>query len=402
MQHERESHPNALWDALPHDGAQQASVGPVCGPHNGAQQASVGRPCVGSARARVFFLCVGVRAYHSLISVTVAMTESVDAFLLVSIGTVPSRISLLVETVRQLKLQTRQPNETLLVLPTEFDAHGKPHAKKSLANFESGLAKLLESHAATREDGRRSRLATWRVTVDYGPVMKLVGALQFLHEHPLPPEHAAHTLLVTLDDDMDYPSWLCENLVKYALRYPTATLAYAGGVYHGLPSAPDDYARGQRYDVRGPLPNGHKHLANPSCTLRKVNYLLGWAGVIYRPSHFDDAFFADLAELAAICHWCDDQYISHHLNRRHVPILMPPLPLHAHFHVRSRMSAARNSPSTDKTRWMQTASLMMRFRGKGADKEWSMPFSYVCLDGCASRARPKCTNLTQQVLGPTR
>ena len=79
----------------------------------------------------------------------------------------------------------------------------------------------------------------------------------------------------------------------------TMAVAHAGGDYHGLPNAPEDYARGQRYSVYGTLPNTRRHVLPPPCTLRVVNYVLGWAGVAYRARFFDAAFFDGLGMLAA-------------------------------------------------------------------------------------------------------
>ena len=334
----------------------------------------------------------------------------VDAMLLVSVSSVPSRFNLLAQTLQELARQTRPPNDTVLVLPKAWEAWRRTWQplKSSVrldrleSDVEDGILRLLAGHSSTgggagRDYGRGGVLHAFRPAIDYGPVMKLVGALWFLREHPPRPEHINRTFILTVDDDMDYPAWLLENLLSHALRYPSAAVAHAGGDYHGLPSAPEDFAQGQRYVTYGPIPNGWRHRLSPPCTARKVNYILGWAGVVYRPEHFDQLFFDGLADLASTCHWCDDQYISHHLNRRHVPILLPPLPHpRDRFAVRSRESAARGTTKNNTALWMQTARLMMGFRGKGADVEWNTKHSLICIDGCArtaSSAQP-CTTLS--------
>ena len=230
---------------------------------------------------------------------------------------------------------------------------------------------VVESEQRAQEHSARARLlqmgnqsmGRWglHVTVtqpevDHGPVMKLLGALQYLQDHGSA-EDRRTTVIMTIDDDFIYPKWACYNLLRWADRCPSAVVAYAGAHYAGMPRAPEDFAPKQRFLDRrtlGAYPSG-RHLQAPPCTLRQVNYILGWAGVGYRYSFFKSEFM-DASHLTWLttdvrcekrCRsssaWLDDQYISGHLNKEAVPMYLLPFPKNDRWRFISKGSVARSS-----------------------------------------------------------
>ena len=142
------------------------------------------------------------------------------------------------------------------------------------------------------------------------------------------------------------------------------------------------------------------------CLVRRVNVLLGWAGVAYRPSLFDDGFMQQL-------HWlgsdgastADDVYVSAYLNSRHVPMLVVPVPIHEHSPrnmTYSTQSAAdlatsrhgETSVAASKlTSLEQDWLLVQRFRGTGVF-EWTQGAATWC-----AYDRAQCEALVQSPVG---
>src|SRR4029077_17098072 len=55
---------------------------------------------------------------------------------------------------------------------------------------------------------------------DYGPICKILG--------PLIKEENGNTLIITVDDDIIYPSNLIEKFLEYHDKYPNSALCSAG------------------------------------------------------------------------------------------------------------------------------------------------------------------------------
>ena len=256
----------------------------------------------------------------------------------VSVASVPPRFALVPSVVAALHArQTRSPNTTLLVISKRYN------------NFEP--ADTAPVYAAAARDPKRVRVYT-RAT-DLGPVTKLVGALEFLQSAALSKAALARTVLLTIDDDMEYPIWLIEHMLHWAVRFPRAVIANTGSDYrereHSLRKLPLTVGRASR-----PWP-GIKATPN-LCTALQANLLNGWAGVLYRPSFFADdepsgghegaaaaaksllattRFTQNLSYLRGNLSFLDDHYISASLTLREVPILVVPPLVGASFYPRS-------------------------------------------------------------------
>lgn len=85
-----------------------------------------------------------------------------------------------------------------------------------------------------------------RTKTDFGPITKLAGALEYIRT--LPESVQERLVLITLDDDLRYPVWQCENLLRWAARYPNEVVMHAGAHYEGRPQSVEYFvrAKGQR------------------------------------------------------------------------------------------------------------------------------------------------------------
>ena len=237
--------------------------------------------------------------------------------LMVSMASVPTRFDALPATLARLEHQTRVPDAVVLVTARRYK------------NFPL-------SDGALDNVRRVAQTSPLSVTVhelleDVGPMSKIIGAM--LHLRTLPRQMSDRTVLVTLDDDLDYPRWACANLLHWSLRYPDAVVAHAGGMYHGVHGArgrQNFTIYGARWPGYGPHRAGQPWLS-PPCTVRAVNALYGWAGVAYRPYQLRHGLVDRLRwltdEMPRGCWYCDDMYVSGHLHGWGVPILLVPFPL---------------------------------------------------------------------------
>jgi hypothetical protein len=133
-------------------------------------------------------------------------------------------------------------------------------------------------------------------SADYGPATKILGLLK---EIALP----ANTIIITVDDDMYYPSNLVLHLAYAAKQYPHDVIVNLGGDIN--------------YDAMGNIVQLNHGLKLNYQPRAYVDVLLGYAGVAYRSDFFDKDIFA-LDTAPAECFMHDDLYISFHLARRNI------------------------------------------------------------------------------------
>ena len=186
---------------------------------------------------------------------------------------------------------------------------------------------------------------------------------------------ASRATLITLDDDIAYPAWAVRNLLLWSARHPSSVIAHAGGVYHGVNG--NTYGR-QDLHLYGALPGGglqrpRQGGLTPPCTSHEVNYIYGWAGVVYPTAKLlrhSEELLEHLPWLTSRkgCWHCDDQYISGHFVKWKLPLLLVPFPLDATSRwaqaVQAPKSAARpgasRGPSTHQIR-TEIRTLLLRF-----------------------------------------
>lgn len=134
-------------------------------------------------------------------------------------------------------------------------------------------------------------------TDDYGPATKILGVLSNVN---LP----KNTILISVDDDIDYPYNLALHLAYRAKRNPRAAI--------GLSGVNIDY------DTTGMIAADSKDgLININSENTTVSALQGVAGIAYRPHFFDNSIY-DIINAPRECINSDDLYISFYLARKNI------------------------------------------------------------------------------------
>src|SRR5437667_4149593 len=131
---------------------------------------------------------------------------------IVSLSTVPDRISNLRPTIRSLLKQTRLPDEIVLAVP-EFSVREQRH------------------YVVPKYISRLPRVRILRTREDWGPATKFIAAIQ--------DELAAgrqNTLIMVVDDDRVYPPDALETYLHYSEQLPEAALCFRGAA---MPSTLD-------------------------------------------------------------------------------------------------------------------------------------------------------------------
>lgn len=238
-------------------------------------------------------------------------TAHSSPFVLVSMATVPSRFNLLRDGVERIQRQTRPPDDTVLIVPHRF---------ARLPNASVAAPKWMMAPP--------SRVHVFRGVEDHGPMTKILGAVRYAH-CCVPPQQQRTALLITLDDDIVYPSWLLENLIEWALRKPGAIVAYAGGDYRRVNDGENDDITYQT-SMWGAAPGVVAKRPIAPCSMRRVTYIHGWAGVAYPLAPLDNVPLFDHVDWltgSGGCWWCDDHYVSGLSTQARLPMYVVPHPV---------------------------------------------------------------------------
>jgi len=197
-----------------------------------------------------------------------------DVRVVVSLSTLPRRIDLVARQLRYLEEQTRNPDAIYVSVPDWSARERQPY----------DVPASLVAAAAER------RVVLLRSPVDWGPATKLIPVLLV--------ETRPKTLIVTVDDDINYPPTLLAELFDGAQRHPDAAVGFRG---YRLPGA--DGA-----DV------GHEHFVYFDSALASddvaVDVLGGLAGIAYRSGFFDFARLTDFANWPGGAFFVDDDWIA--------------------------------------------------------------------------------------------
>ena len=170
-----------------------------------------------------------------------------------SLTTLPDRYTSLLKNLKSLSQQTVKPDAIYLCLPYIAKRSGKSYPPLSMEMNE--LCTVV------------------RTEVDYGPICKLYGALKM--------EQDPETVIITVDDDVTYPTNLVEKMLqKHALK-PNAAITGCGVLIN------DGYNMSINTNFEGlmfmngflcgfPYYNGE----------RKVDIVQGISGVLYKRGFF--------------------------------------------------------------------------------------------------------------------
>lgn len=143
-----------------------------------------------------------------------------------------------------------------------------------------------------------------KVKKDYGPVTKIVGGLMM--------ESDPHTIIITCDDDVIYPTTLVSELLKYHNRYPKSAIGSAGLSIGYFP-----FYWSLAYNQKKDSKWFHSHIPKRG---KKIDILYGYAGVLYVRGFFPfeniDRNFLSYTTASTDLFLNDDVLISCYLNSK--------------------------------------------------------------------------------------
>lgn len=193
----------------------------------------------------------------------------------VSLTTTPNRLHKVMDSVRSLTKQTLTPDQIYVHVP---EGPMKRHPERSYDDTDIPAALIgLEP------------LVKVNRCVDDGPATKLLGALRL--------ESNASTLIITLDDDFEYPPELVASLAWEAVVKPDDALGICG--WGMLPM----------WHEVGVVPAYVPYFMRPHG--RYVDILQACCGNAYRRGFFKDV--EALADIPPVCVTVDDVWIAGYL-----------------------------------------------------------------------------------------
>lgn len=161
--------------------------------------------------------------------------------IVVSLTTLPGREDLVWRAIESIQCQTCPPDAIYLNLPSDRFAGSRVPFR-----FEGVTICLLP---------------------DIGPAMKLLPTLA--------KEKDPHTFIITIDDDVEYPSQLIDKLVRAAVLFPNSAIGFTGWSVAIIKDGIHEISH-MNQDIAG-------------CRFfQPVQVLEGTRGVIYRRSFFDN------------------------------------------------------------------------------------------------------------------
>lgn len=185
----------------------------------------------------------------------------------VSLTTIPGRETLLKRAIASLHRQTRRPDAIHLWLPVE---------------------RFGTDRAVTRFAGVQTRSGA-----DLGPAMKILPLL--------PIETDPETLIIPVDDDVEYPPELIDKLVHTSVIFPDRAIGFTG--WNAIKDADKTQIHHLNEDVAC------------AAMFQRVHVLEGYRGVSYRRGFFEPDIFEHLKALDAF-RFHDDILLSGYLASR--------------------------------------------------------------------------------------
>lgn len=207
------------------------------------------------------------------------------ANLVVSLTTIPSRLSRLEATLKSLLRQTVRPIEIRLNLPLHS-------LREGIAYEVPGWLQGVDGVTIVRCE-------------DHGPATKLIPSLE------LPPE----TRILVLDDDRIYGATLVEEMDRHARTHPDRILAGSGW------RAPVDLI--DRPTTLSSVLAGEPYVPVVGTNVteaQSIDILQGLQSYLVQPRFFDRNEVVDYSNAPPEARWCDDVWISAHARAEKVVV----------------------------------------------------------------------------------
>lgn len=234
--------------------------------------------------------------------------ESGEFRLVVSLSTLPSRLGGIKPVIESILNGTVCPDVIYLNLPE--------YSKREGIEYKI-TDELLNISPKLKINNTKD---------DYGPVTKLYPTL----EQETDPE----TIIICIDDDIEYDPRLIETLLQSSQQYPDKCICLSGWNYINLGNI-----------MTFPL-------YFPYFFVRKVDILQCYGGVLYKRKFFDNlSLFKKYMELTP-CFTTDDITISKYLKERGIEIFMIPSSI-KNKNLHRQKTSALSDFNTSNNQWIK-------------------------------------------------
>lgn len=153
-----------------------------------------------------------------------------------------------------------------------------------------------------------------RIKTDYGPLCKMYGALHY-ESHP-------NTIIISVDDDCNYPENLISTLVNYHKHNPNVAICGTGALLNNGTLFASFYSNVTSLDNKNNL-----YGFNIPNEGRYIDVIHGFAGVLYKRSFFPQKsnlykqlFMYPMLNASIFCH--DDVIISGYLKKNGIKMII--------------------------------------------------------------------------------
>jgi len=227
---------------------------------------------------------------HPLSTSDSIQTDHLNPRIVVSMTTMPSRMQFLPQILRAMLNQSVRPSRIYVNVP-DFSVR----EQRSYS-----IPKEIYSFYHEELSPEERSILTFLPCADFGPATKLIPVLN-IETHPA-------TVVITIDDDIDYPKDFIKEFKMACIRYPNAALGLKGYVLPPPQTIDIHHTNFAYYDSLNMTKND-----------RQVHVLGGFTGVAYRSGFFDVARLCDYSSYPAGSFFVDDDWIAGALEDSMIP-----------------------------------------------------------------------------------
>ncbi|EKX37844.1 hypothetical protein GUITHDRAFT_115984 [Guillardia theta CCMP2712] len=294
------------------------------------------RACVlglaGLALLFPLYLCLIIPLYRPHVRSVTSKSEKVR--LVVSVSSLLGRVDFLRRSLTSMKKQSLRPDRIMVNIPL-YTRFGNITSQdiEALVHALTPTTGSLEMVPGSSHDYKNQLFYLHFLNRDFGPATKLLGALQV--------EKDPETMIITLDDDCEYP-----QQVVASLAYHMPSEGCLSGLCQELPAL---------MPIHGMVTLGFPHgiLATAGWYSQDriipcYGWLMGYTGIAYRVRYFGDDIFEYLKRLPSGCFFHDDVWLSGYLYKKGIQRYYYPFvpdPMHFMKHPNMSISSISDTQS---------------------------------------------------------
>ncbi|GMH81830.1 hypothetical protein TL16_g09057 [Triparma laevis f. inornata] len=197
--------------------------------------------------------------------------------LVVSLTSLPSRLDHLTQTLNHMLRQSKLPDLIIINLPKFSKREQKPYI----------IPEHVHAYISSLPSPHKSLIFLNICSNDFGPATKLIPTLEI--------ETDPTTMIVTIDDDVYYPSFYLESLYNVSVRMPDYAVGFKGYV---IPENGNTEH------------SNYTYIESSSSNHKEVHVLGGFLGVAYRRGMFCEERIKDYSWYSEGSFFVDDDWIS--------------------------------------------------------------------------------------------